>query len=196
MYFFICTIRSEVNIPRFYNQIPNYNHVFINEYSNLKTSNKYVLTQWPQWHDIHMIFHKLESMLQRRTEFFFLLSYLFSLQTVVVVEDYYCTWQHTHTHTMNTHICTNSHKHVCTNEQIQAHTHCPNSRMHTHTHAQKHMLGRTSQGWIITYNQKFLTIESNTTLSLYIYNASQRFPSLYYCTLCKPTEHQRNNGWI
>lgn len=141
-----------------------------------------------------MAFHKLESVLQRRIKILFLLSDLFSLHMVGLVEDYCCTWQHTH---MNTRVqmstCT------CAHTQIHAHTHtqiCVSTHIYEHIHVHMHVLSRTLQGWITTYNQELLIVESNTTLCLYIYKASQRFLSLYYRTLCKPNEPQRNNGWI
>jgi hypothetical protein len=158
-----------------------------------------------------MAYHKLESILQRQIEIFFLLSELFSLHRVVV-EDYCCTRPrartNTHTHE-HSHAHTHKHSHAHTHEHSHAHK-LTQTHMHTWTNtsthppskftyactSHMHLLSRTSQSWIITYNQEFLNVENNTTLSLYTYNASQRFPSLYYCTLCKPNEPQRNNGWI
>jgi hypothetical protein len=155
LYHIICTLRSEENMPRCYNQIPNYDHVFINMYSIMISGNKYVPTQWLQRCDIRMPFHKLESILQRWIKNFLsfvgpllpthgssrrgLLLHLTThppIPTATPPQTCKHTYMNTHMH-MNTHkhIYTYKHMHTPTPKFVYVHTYMnTHIRTHTHTH--------------------------------------------------------------
>jgi hypothetical protein len=187
-------------MPRFYNQILNYNHLFhqyVWYYDNRQQVCPYTVAS-KMWYP-HGIPQSLKCITKAGKNFISFVGPLLPAQG----RSSRGLLLHLTTYPPNAtppkHTNMNTHVHISTHTQIHSRPHpnlCTYAHLWTHTYMRTCTYSVGLQRWIITYNQEFFTVESNTTLSFYIYNASQRLLSLYYCTLCKPNEPQRNNGWI